>query len=65
MGFLRSSRSPLNFLYFFHDLFVLGIYQVFVQKLIAVMVLTYHEAYRHTFHVMLSFLQYDRTLTKT
>ena len=26
MGLLRTSRSPLNFLYFFQDILVLGIY---------------------------------------
>ena len=33
-----SPGSPLNSLYFFHDLFVLGIYQVSVQKFIVVMI---------------------------
>ena len=38
VGLLSSPWSPLNPLHFFHDLFILGIYQVFVQKLIAVMI---------------------------
>ena len=38
VGLLMSPRSSLNFLYLFHDLFMFDIYQVFVQKLIVVMI---------------------------
>ena len=35
---LLIPRPTLNSLYFFHDLFILDISQVYVQKLIAVMI---------------------------